>query len=73
MFPHVHFQYVCNIPAKFYKDTPNTLGVDNFTTLCTISHYLICAVAKNFLEERIFSQRGAIDFKRSAYEIRKLL
>ena len=25
---HAYLQYVCNIPAKYQKDTLNTLGVD---------------------------------------------
>ena len=24
--PHAHLQYICNIPAHFFKDVPKTLG-----------------------------------------------
>ena len=34
--PNAHFQYVCNIHAKYQRDTPKTLGGVDFTK-CALS------------------------------------
>ena len=46
---HAHLQYVCNIHAKYLKDTLNTLGGVDFAKYTLSGIIQICTVVKNWL------------------------